>query len=247
MRVALLADVHANREALTAVLEDVARRGVDRIAFLGDLVGYGADPQWVVERVREAVARGAIAVRGNHDASVVAPSREGLNDDAQRVVDWTRERLDADALAFLRGLPLSHEEGGVLYVHANAHAPARWEYLLSRVEVGRSLAATEASLIVCGHVHEPRLWTMSGTGKLGEFVPVPGTEIPLPGHRRWLAVVGATGQPRDGDPAACWALLDAGARTICWQRIGYDTAGAARRIREAGLPERFAARLETGH
>lgn len=246
MRVALLADVHANREALTAVLDDVRRRGADRLAFLGDLVGYGADPQWVVDRVREAVAQGAVAVRGNHDASVADAARAGLHDEAQRVVDWTRERLDAGALAFLRGLPLTHEDGGVLYVHANAYAPARWEYLLSRVEVGRSLAATDASLTVCGHVHEPMLWTMSGTGKLGEFVPVPGSEIPIPGPRRWLAVVGSAGQPRDGDPAACWAMLDAGARTICWHRVPYDHAGAARRIREAGLPERFAARLETG-
>ena len=246
MRIALLADVHANREALQACVDDARRRGAERLAFLGDLVGYGADPAWVVERVREEVADGAIAVRGNHDASVADASREGLHDDAQRVADWTRSRLDADALAFLRGLPLAHEEGDALHVHANAYAPARWEYLEGRVEVGRSLAATAASITFCGHVHEPTLWTMSGTGKLGSFRPVPGTPIPVPGHRRWLAVVGSAGQPRDGDPAACWALFDAAARTLTWWRVPYDHAGAARRIREAGLPERFAARLETG-
>ena len=246
MRIALIADLHANREAVSAVLDDVARRGADRIAFLGDLVGYGADPQWVVDRVRTEVDKGAIVVRGNHDASVSDPLREGLHEEAQRAIAWTREQLDADAQAFLAGLPLTHEEGGVLYVHANAHAPARWEYLLSRIEVGRSLAATHASLVVCGHVHEPMLWTMSGVGKLGEFVPVPGTAIPIPGPRRWLAVVGSAGQPRDGDPAACWALFDASARTICWHRVPYDHAGAAERIRAASLPLRFADRLETG-
>jgi diadenosine tetraphosphatase ApaH/serine/threonine PP2A family protein phosphatase len=246
VRVALLADVHANREALSACLADARRQGAERLAFLGDLVGYGADPQWVVDTVRDAVGRGAVAVRGNHDASVADAAREGLHDEAQRVVDWTRGRLDADAIAFLRGLPLAHDEGDVLYVHANAYAPSRWEYLAGRVEVGRSLAATRASMTFCGHVHEPMLWTQSPTGKLGEFRPVADTPIPVPGHRRWLAVVGSAGQPRDGNPAACWALYDPAVRTLTWRRVPYDHAGAARRIREAGLPERFAARLETG-
>lgn len=246
MRVALLADVHANREALDACLEDARGQGADRLAFLGDLVGYGADPQPVVDRIREEVGRGAVAVRGNHDASVADAGREGLHEEAQRVADWTRRHLDAEALAFLAGLPLTHEDGDVLYVHANAYAPARWDYLAGRVEVGRSLAATRASMTFCGHVHEPRLWTLSATGKLGEFRPVPGTPIPVPGHRQWLAVVGSAGQPRDGDPAACWALFDSAARTLTWRRVPYDHGGAAHRIREAGLPERFAARLETG-
>lgn len=246
MRIALLADLHANREALEACLADARRLGADRLAFLGDLVGYGADPQWVVDRVREAVSDGAIAVRGNHDASVADPARDGLHDDAQRVADWTRERLDAASLDFLRTLPLTHEDAGVLCVHANAYAPARWDYLLGRVEVGRSIAATQAAITFCGHVHEPMLWTMSGTGKLGEFPPVPGTAIPVPGHRRWLAVVGSAGQPRDGDPAACWALFDGAARTITWHRVPYDHGAAASRIRAEGLPERFALRLETG-
>ncbi len=162
------------------------------------------------------------------------------------MVESTRERLDADVFVFLRGLPLTHEDGGVLHVRANAYAPARRASPRSRVGLGRRLAATDASLTVRGHVHEPMLWTMSGVAKLGEFVPVPGTAIPIPGHRRWLAMSGSVGQPRDGDPAACWALFDATARTLCRHRVPCDHAGAARRIREAGLPERFAARLETG-
>jgi diadenosine tetraphosphatase ApaH/serine/threonine PP2A family protein phosphatase len=247
MRVALFADIHANREALQACLDDARRLDAERLAFLGDLVGYGADPEWVVDRIREEIGRGAIAVRGNHDASVADPAREGLHDEAQQVADWTRSRLDADDLAFLRELPLTHEDAGVLYVHANAYAPARWDYLVGRVEVGRSLAATEATMTFCGHVHEPMLWTMSPTGKLGEFSPVADTAIPVPGHRRWLAVVGSAGQPRDGDPAACWAMYDTSARTLTWRRVPYDVAGAAAKIRAAGLPERFAARLEKGH
>jgi diadenosine tetraphosphatase ApaH/serine/threonine PP2A family protein phosphatase len=246
MRIALLADLHANREAVQACLDDARRVGAERYVFLGDLVGYGADPVWVVERVRAEVERGALTVRGNHDASVVDPLRAGLNDDAQRVADWTRGQLDAEAIAFLAAMPLAHEEAGVLYVHANAYAPAGWDYLGGRVEVGRSLAATDAALTFCGHVHEPALWTLSGTGKLGVFTPVAGTDIPLAGHRRWLAVVGSAGQPRDGDPAACWALFDAAARTLTWRRVPYDHASAAAKIRAAGLPERFAARLEAG-
>lgn len=246
MRIALLADVHANREALQACLDDVRGQGAQQRVFLGDLVGYGADPQWVVDTVREEVARGAVVVRGNHDASVADPQREGLHDEAQRVADWSRGRLDAEALAFLRDLPLTLVQGDRLYVHANAFAPAGWAYLLGRIEVERSLAATAASLTFCGHVHDPMLWTRSTTGRIAGFQPVPDTAIPLSAARRWLAVVGSAGQPRDGDPAACWALFDAAARTITWRRVPYDHHAAAAKVRAAGLPERFAARLETG-
>lgn len=246
MRIALLADVHANREALQACLDDVRGHGAQQRVFLGDLVGYGADPQWVVDTVREEVARGAVVVRGNHDASVADPQREGLHDDAQRVADWSRGRLDAEALAFLRGLPLTRDDEDRLYVHANAFAPAGWAYLLGRIEVERSLAATAASLTFCGHVHDPMLWTRSAAGRVAGFRPVPDTPIPLPRARRWLAVVGSAGQPRDGDPAACWALYDAAARTITWRRVPYDHHAAAAKVRAAGLPERFAARLESG-
>src|SRR5512133_1648922 len=118
MKIALLADLHANREAVAATLAHAAGQGVERHVFLGDFVGYGADPGWVVDRVREHVANGALAVRGNHDAAALR-----MVADARAVVGWTREHLDAAQLGFLASLPLTVVEGEILFVHANAWAP----------------------------------------------------------------------------------------------------------------------------
>lgn len=249
MKLAIVTDLHANREAVQAVMDHAAAQGAERYAFLGDFVGYGADPAWVVDLVREHVGRGAIAVRGNHDAAVVRGALPSMRVDARYVVEWTRERLDAAQVEFLAGLPLTRSLGEILFVHANAHNPGGWEYLQGRLEATRSLLAAGQHghrIVFCGHVHEPHLFHLSLLGKAGEFMPVAGEPIPLLPPRAWLAIPGAAGQPRDGDPAACWALFDSAARTLTWRRVPYDHGSAARRIREAGLPERFAARLETG-
>ena len=243
MKLALIADVHANREAFGAVLAHAAAQGAESHAFLRDYVGYGADPGWVVDRVREHVAAGALAVRGNHDAAVVAGPQPSMVADARAVVAWTRERLDAAQLAFLAALPLTRVEGDCLFVHANAWAPAAWAYLEGRSEAARSLAATDRRFTFCGHVHVPMLYHLSATGKAGEFKPSPGTAIPLSSQRRWLAIPGSAGQPRDGDPAACYAVFDTDAHVLTFHRVPYDHAAAARKVRAAGLPERVAERL----
>ena len=243
MKLALVADIHANREALAAVLAHAATQGVDRHAFLGDYVGYGADPGWVVDRVREHVAAGAIAVQGNHDAAVGQGPQPSMVADARAVVAWTRDRLDAGQVAVLAALPLSHVEGDALFVHANAWAPAEWAYLDSRSEAVRSLQATDRRFTFCGHVHVPMLYHLAGTGKAGEFKPSPGIAIPLSAHRGWLAIPGSVGQPRDGDPAACYAIFDTEQHALTFHRVPYDHAAAAAKVRAAGLPERVAERL----
>jgi diadenosine tetraphosphatase ApaH/serine/threonine PP2A family protein phosphatase len=243
VKLALIADLHANREALSAVLAHAATQGAERHAFLGDYVGYGADPGWVVERVREHVAAGALAVRGNHDAAVTAGPQSSMVPDARTVIAWTRSRLDAGQLAFLAALPLSHVEGDTLLVHANAWAPAEWAYLEGRSEAARSLLATDRRFTFCGHVHVPMLYHLSGTGKAGEFRPAPGIAIPLSSQRRWLAIPGSAGQPRDGNPAACYAIFDSEAQALTFHRVPYDHAAAAAKVRAAGLPERVAERL----
>lgn len=243
MKLALLADVHANREALVAVLAHAAAHGAERHAFLGDYVGYGADPGWVVDRVREHVAAGAVAVQGNHDAAVVRGPQPSMNPDARAVVTWTRGRLEAGQLAFLAALPLSQVEDDMLFVHANAWAPAEWAYLESRGQAVHSLQATDCRFTFCGHVHVPMLYHLASTGKAGDFKPSPGVAIPLSEHRRWLALPGSVGQPRDGDPAACYAIFDSAQHTLTFQRVPYDHAGAAAKVRAAGLPERVAERL----
>lgn len=245
MMIALLADIHGNREAMTACLADADRHGAERLIFLGDLVGYGADPGWVVDRVSEHVARGALAILGNHDAAA-AGTREDMNETAQQAIKWTRAQLGPAQKEFLATLPLSVEDEGRLFVHASPLEPRRWHYVTSSQTARNGLAATTARQTFCGHVHIPVLYGLSLTGKLMEFTPVAGTAIPLLSGRRWLAVMGAVGQPRDHDPAASYALFDDQANMLTYRRLAYDVSTAARKIRDAGLPGILATRLERG-
>jgi diadenosine tetraphosphatase ApaH/serine/threonine PP2A family protein phosphatase len=242
---ALFADVHANRQAFAACLEAARGRGAERFILLGDFVGYGADPEWSVDTVMRLVEEGALAVRGNHDNAIGTPS-ETMNEAAQAAIDWTRGRLGAAQRAFLASLPLTREEDDRLYVHSEASNPARWRYVQSTADAARSIAATTALVTFCGHIHRPALYSMSATAKMTSFVPTSGVGVQLLTGRRWLAVLGSVGQPRDGNPAACFATYDTEKREITYCRVPYDVETAASRIRANGLPLWLAARLLQG-
>ena len=244
--IALLADIHGNREALSACLDDAARRNVAHYVFLGDLVGYGADPGWVTDCVMDRVARGATAIRGNHDAAA-AGATVSMERTAAEAMVWTRGQLDATQRNFLESLPLSTARDERLYVHASADEPDAWHYVVNAARARKSLMATPLQQTFCGHVHRPELYFLSRTGKLAEFTPSAGVAIPLLRGRRWLAVLGAVGQPRDRNPAACYGLLDEAENTLTYVRVPYDVASAARKIRTSGLPDVLAARLEQGY
>ena len=246
MRLALITDLHANREAVSAVMAHAQAQGADRYAFLGDYVGYGAEPGWVVDLVREHVERGAIAVMGNHDEAVVAGPRQTMIADAREVVDWTRAHLSGEQLAFLAARPMSAVIDDILCVHANAYAPAEWGYVEGRTEAVRSLHACTQRYTFCGHVHEPRLFHLTAAGKAGDFDPAPGMAIPLSSQRRWLAIAGSVGQPRDGNPAASYAIFEPDTATLTFHRVAYDNESAAAKVRAAGLPEALAQRLIDG-
>lgn len=245
MLIALLTDIHGNREAFEACLAHVARHAIDRYVFLGDYVGYGADPGFVVDTVRDFVTRGAVALIGNHD-SAAAGTPERMNDDAMAAIAWTRQRLDPDQREFLGGLPLELNDGDRLYVHASAAAPAEWDYVTDERAAARSLNATNAAVTFCGHVHIPALFCRTAAGPVVGFDPDMGVAMPLTAGRRWVAVIGAVGQPRDRNPAACYALYDNAARTLTYMRVPYDVEGAARKIRDAGLPLFLSTRLALG-
>jgi diadenosine tetraphosphatase ApaH/serine/threonine PP2A family protein phosphatase len=248
MKIAVITDLHANREAVQAVLDHAERQGAGRHAFVGDFVGYGADPAWVVDMVREKVqSQGAIVVQGNHDLAVVQGPSPHMRPDARRVVEWTRSQLNPRQIGFLAQLPLTQEVGELLFVHANAYNPAGWDYLQSRVEAARSLLATRQRITFCGHMHEPRLYHLSAVGKTADFTPTPGEPIPLLATRRWLVIPGSAGQPRDGDPAACYALYDETRAELTYWRVPYDVESAADKIRAADLPQALALRLVDGH
>src|SRR5689334_19383794 len=154
---ALLADIHSNLEALEACLAHARSRGATRYAFLGDLVGYGADPAAVVERVRGYAAGGALVVQGNHDAAV-CKSAGGLNDSARTTVLWTREVLSREQIEWLGSLPLCIREEGICFVHASAAAPERWEYVEDARSAKRSAEAAGSAWTFGGHVHRQRVF-----------------------------------------------------------------------------------------
>jgi predicted phosphodiesterase len=247
MKLALITDIHANREAFEAVLDHAARQGAQRYALLGDFVGYGADPGWVVDRVSEMVARGAIAVMGNHDSAVVQGPMPTMVAQARQVVAWTREHVSGAQLQFLADLPMMATDLGCLFVHANAFLPAQWGYVIGRMDAVKSLNMTDCRYTFCGHVHEPKLFHLSSTGKAGEFVPTAGVPIPLSPQRQWLAIPGSAGQPRDGNPAACYAIFEVETATLTYHRVPYDVEATGAKIRAAGLPQRLAERLDDGH
>lgn len=246
MRTALLADIHSNLEALQACLAHARREGADRFAFLGDLIGYGADPLACLDTIEGLVEDGALAMAGNHDTACIDGDIEAMNASAQDAISWTRERLGARQRDFLASLPLAVTEGERLYVHASAEQPAAWRYITGTREAEQALSATAARIVFVGHVHSPLLYSAMPGGSPRASAPVPGMSTPLSGHRRWLIIVGSAGQPRDGNPAACYALHDSVAGTLTHHRVPYDARAAANKILEAGLPERLAWRLLRG-
>lgn len=245
MRIALLADVHANREAFEACLAHAEARGADRFLFLGDYVNYGADPEWTVAEIRRRVEGGAVALLGNHDASA-GGAKPSMTPSAEFSLDWTRNRLDADDRRFLGSLPLVLDENGIFFSHADGSAPRKWLYVRDKRDAYRSLDGVGRKLVVCGHVHRPAIYSVSPTEKTTAFTPLDGVPVPLLPRRRCLVVVGSVGQPRDGNPAAAYALLDLGRAEITMWRVPYDVERAAEKIRAAGLPEVLAERLRAG-
>jgi diadenosine tetraphosphatase ApaH/serine/threonine PP2A family protein phosphatase len=245
LKIALLSDIHANLEALDACLAHATRAGAGRFVFLGDLVGYGADPEAVVARVRALAEAGAVVLRGNHDeAALHGPV--GFSALAAEAMRWTMRAITAETAQWLAALPFTHEEEDRLYTHADGSDPAAWHYVLDAGDARRSLAATTQRLTFCGHTHLPALFGLTATEKLAQHRPTPDLALPLLQPRRWLAVIGAVGQPRDGSAAACYGLLDAARAECAWVRVPYDVTSAAAKICDAGLPVALAERLFHG-
>jgi predicted phosphodiesterase len=240
----ILSDIHANLEALQAVLED-ARGRYDRILCLGDLVGYGADPNAVVEWTRENVA---VVIRGNHDRASAAhdPSGfdtiESFNPAAQISAHWTRRALLPENRAYLEALPrgpLPYE--GVDLVHGS---PAdEDEYVISVSDAAPLLASLGAPLTFFGHTHKQGGFRM--TRRMTRPLPLERT-LELEPDYFYLVNPGSVGQPRDADPRAAYAVYSPEERTVEFRRVAYDVDRAAAKIRAAGLPDFLAARLHEG-
>ena len=245
MRIALLSDIHANLEALEACLAHARSRDVEMHVLLGDFVGYGADACAVVAAVRRLVEAGGIALKGNHDAAM-ARIDSYFNDDARASLELARASLDDEQQRFLAHLPLTATRGSATFVHASAARPERWDYVDSPSAAKRSIDAAHAAYTFSGHVHDQELYFLGAGGKAVAFRPVQGSPLPVGRHRRWLALVGSVGQPRDNNPAAAYAQFDTERERMTFRRVPYDQLAAAEKIRQAGLPASIAYRVEKG-
>ena len=197
MRLALLTDIHANLEAFESVLADISLRGCHRTAILGDIVGYGPDPEWCCDRVMNLVAAGAICVQGNHDAAI-AHGTDGMVGNARKSIDWTRPRLTEAQRGFLAELPLTATLGEIQICHSSPEAPLDWIYITTEVAASGALRASRARLVFCGHVHVPTLFAADLTGLVrGQRFKI-GVALPLMAEAR--AVAGTPAPASSGAP-----------------------------------------------
>jgi len=242
MQVAILSDIHGNRHALEAVLEDVDRSRAQRIWCLGDVVGYGADPNDCCAIVRDAAH---ICLAGNHDLAVTGElSLDEFSRGAALAARWTQEVLRDEHVRWLRSLEPTYVNEALGLYHASPRDPI-WEYVLNALLAELCLDAAGRRLCVVGHSHVALSFvrrdgeaTTGEARKAGETAELAGAE--------WIVNPGSVGQPRDGDPRAAWLLLDADTGHAQWRRVQYDVAGAGAAIRAARLPDSLAERLQYG-
>lgn len=243
MKYAIIGDVHSNLEALTEVLRKAKELEVDQFLCIGDLVGYNADPSVCLELVRDL---NPVAVtRGNHDQHACAETDlAGFNPQAMKAVQWTREHLTEEERDWLGKLPYRQTVGAkITLVHATLDMPEGWGYIFDRFTASASMGYQVTPVCFFGHTHVPLVFEKGSDVTKGD---IHEDIILKPGHK-YLINVGSVGQPRDGDPRASFATYDSEERCVRVHRIEYDIAACQAKIREAGLPERLATRLETGH
>ena len=245
MRAAVLSDIHANRQALEAVLAAVDEAEVDQVWCLGDLVGYGADPDACTALVRE---RCSTCLVGNHDLALLgAIDISTFSEAAAAAVEWTREQASEATMEFLAGLEPTASQSGVGLFHASPRDPV-WEYVLSSDQAEAGLDAQEERVGLIGHSHIALFFMRAAGARPGHTQgaqATDGAEIEIP-EGEWLLNPGSVGQPRDGDPRAAWLELDTDDWLARYHRVEYDIEGAAAAIRDAGLPDVLAERLEVG-
>jgi predicted phosphodiesterase len=242
MRIALLSDVHGNRPAFEAVLDDVDSEGAEEIWCLGDLVGYGAQPDECVALARE---RCNLSLAGNHDLVVTGeiPITD-FSSSAATAARWTQETIAEETMAYLKGLvPADPERLPALY-HASPRDPV-WEYVLSTWQADECMDLMEARVAAVGHSHVALWFEREGEGQVSGAPAEAGLERDM-SSGEWLVNPGGVGQPRDGDPRAGWLLLDTDTWKATWRRVEYPIDEAARAIEEAGLPRMLAERLYSG-
>ena len=237
---AILGDIHANLEALQAVLEDCRAHGVTDYLCTGDVVGYNACPHECLQIVREM---GCPVVMGNHDHYVSsAQDLSDFNPHAAAVIEWTRSQLSDEEISYLAALPFSQVKTGVTLVHATLDNPSAFGYVFDHLQAEAHFVHQVTPLCFHGHTHCPMIYEK----QLGAVYRIDAQDFKMPIGRKYFINVGSVGQPRDGDPRAAYVLYSPADRMVSFRRVEYDIAAAQSRILAAGLPERLAERLAFG-
>ena len=239
---AVLGDIHANIDALNAVLDDARAQGVTHFVCVGDVVGYNAAPAACIRAVRDEL--GCPCVRGNHDHYVSDPGTNlaDFHPSAAQVVEWTRSQLAADDVQWLHDLPLQKPVMGFMLVHATLDKPDHWGYVFENQQAEANFSYQYTPLCFHGHTHVPIIYS----NEPGGVVHYQPRDFTLELGQRLFINVGSVGQPRDGDPRASYVVYDMAARQIRFRRVAYDVQAAMARNRLAGLPEKCASRLAIG-
>ncbi|TAK99244.1 MAG: metallophosphoesterase [Verrucomicrobia bacterium] len=233
MKYAIFADIHANLEALHAVLVDAKSQGCTRYACLGDIVGYNADPKECLDIVRGMEMP---CVKGNYDeycSSDVA--LDGFNPKAAEAVEWTRQQLTEEDRRWLRELPLVAEVDGFTIVHAMLDAPARWGYVFDKLAAATSFNHQSTPICFFGHTHVPVAFVRDSMVRGGTY-----SKFKIEAGKQYFVNPGAVGQPRDGNSKAAYVVYDRNQQTVELRRVDYDIPGAEGKIKAAGLPPRLA-------
>lgn len=241
MRYLIISDIHANLVALEAVLQDAAKEW-DVIWCLGDIVGYGPNPNECAELLQQ---HDHLSLSGNHDWAVLGKlDIESFNSEARTALRWTQETISEETRQFLAQLPPLRVEAPFTLAHGSPRQPV-WEYILDERSAGENFRHFDTAYCLVGHSHVPLLFEDMGGGKSRASLPHYGEALQLD-ERRLIINPGSVGQPRDSDPRAAYALLDSD--TMIWEhrRVAYDIAETQERMREAGMPFRLVARLELG-
>lgn len=236
----LFADIHGNLEALEAVLEELRQKKVDQLICLGDIVGYGADPNICVEKIRQLSIP---TIAGNHDWAVVGSTDINyFNPEAKEAVLWTEKILKIENKEYLKRLPLLFEKDNFQVVHGSLKEPAEWYYILNYQEAWEAFRLMKKPLLFVAHSHMPVIFFMS-KGRLRHSFT---SHLIIEEEVDYIINVGSVGQPRDGDPRASYVIYDDEKKEIFFFRVDYPIEIAQTKIRAAGLPEIEAARLSEG-
>ena len=242
----IISDLHANLEALEAVLAYGENLGVKKYICLGDVVGYNADPKAVLDRLREV--RPIAVIKGNHD-EYVSQEEElvGFNPQAAQAVEWTREQLEDTDRFWLRDLPMTKNlwQQKTTIVHSTLDSPEAWGYIFDKYYAENSFSYQKLPFCFIGHSHVPFAYEQIG-GSKGVIQAGRYEEIRLNPNHKYLINVGSVGQPRDGDPRSAFCTFDPDERIVRLHRVEYDLQKTQQKILKAGLPERLALRLAVG-